>query len=302
LSDKRVKPRKSVDGSAPSKRVIRKKGIIEKIISFPSRIAFEIALFPHNVPLPTPKTSAWLIGGVMHFTHVCIRIGQIRKIPDSDLGWEDMYREGEGESWFDWSVPMSFLLIVASLLNTLYLFTRVKLYRLHNRTEPVSSPHATFVSAQLDFEPLVPPPLTTRLWSVVWHSFSLSWRFLLGMSPPAKKATMGGKTSRVLQLEVWTPGEPGMTLFSVYSPAHAFLWMATTSANWMLMLVIMGIVGAQLHVITHSFEALLKDREIIAAEVMSEYNDQFVYPRVNPIRKDVAVMTHQSEIVNVFDD
>lgn len=29
---------------------------------------------------------------------------------------------------------------------------------------------------------------------------------------------------------------------------------------------------------------------------------QFVYPRINPIRKDVAVMTHQSEIVNVWED
>ena len=38
----------------------------------------------------------------MHFVHLCIRVAQIRKIPDSDLGWEDMYREDEGEDWFDW--------------------------------------------------------------------------------------------------------------------------------------------------------------------------------------------------------
>jgi len=238
----------------------------------------------------------------MHFIHVCIRIGQIRKVPDSDLGWEDMYREGEGESWFDWTVPMSFLLVAASFLNTLYFFTRIRLYRLHNRTDTVSSPHAAFVSAQLDFEPLEPPSFTARLWSAAWYSFSSSWRFLLGISPPAKKATTTGKASRVLQLEVWTPGEPEMTLFSVYSPAHAFLWMATTSANWMLTLVIMGIVGAQLHIMTGSFEALLKDKEIIAAEVMSEYNDKFVYPRVNPVRKDVAVMTHQAEVVDVWNE
>ena len=28
---------------------------------------------------------------------------------------------------------------------------------------------------------------------------------------------------------------------------------------------------------------------------------QFVYPRVNPIRRDVAVMTHESEIVNLWE-
>jgi hypothetical protein len=73
--------------------------------------------------------------------------------------------------------------------------------------------------------------------------------------------------------------------------------------------------------LTRSYEVLVKDKEIIAAEVMHEYNEgvcfiilspvpsivdtgmlQFVYPRVNPIRKDVAVMTHQAETVNVWED
>ena len=29
---------------------------------------------------------------------------------------------------------------------------------------------------------------------------------------------------------------------------------------------------------------------------------QFVYPRINPIRKDVAVMTNQAEIVDIWAD
>lgn len=59
-------------------------------------------MFPHNVPFPSPEKSAWLIGGFMHFLHLCVRISQIRTVPDSDLGWEDMYREDEGRPWFDW--------------------------------------------------------------------------------------------------------------------------------------------------------------------------------------------------------
>lgn len=98
------------------------------------------------------------------------------------------------------------------------------------------------------------------------------------------------------------PGEFELTVFCAYSPAHAFLWMATTSNNWMLMLTLMGIVGMQLHVLVLTYKALIKDKEIIAAEVMYEYNEHFVYPRINPIRKDVAVMTHQSEVVNVWED
>lgn len=44
----------------------------------------------------------------MHFLHLCLRVSQARKVPDSDLGWEDFYREGEGHAWFDWVSILSF--------------------------------------------------------------------------------------------------------------------------------------------------------------------------------------------------
>ncbi|KAJ7774835.1 hypothetical protein B0H16DRAFT_1508632 [Mycena metata] len=289
-------------GTPLRNRVVRKKGIIERITAIPSQVAFHIAIFPANVPLPRHQTSAWIIGGSLHFLHLCVRVSQIRKIPDSDLGWEDMYREGEGHSWFDWTVPMTIVLFTVAVLNAVYLFSRIKLYRLHMRPDPVSSPNAKFVAAQLDFQPLEPPPLSSRIRKSLWYGFSASWRFLLGMRPPTLPTVPAAKTARVQQLEVWTPGELELTLFNVYSPVHVFLWMATGSSNWMLMLFIMGLVGAQANAMTHSYKALIKDKEIIAAEVFNEYNQGFVYPRINPVRKDVAVMTHQSEVVNVWED
>ena len=143
---------------------------------------------------------------------------------------------------------MTLLLIIISILNAFYLFTRTRLYRLHHRTDPVSSPNARFVSADLDFEPLQPPSLFSRLSWGAWSAFCASWRFLLNLSP--KVATSNGsKMSRVQQLEVWVPEELELTLFCLYSPIHAFLWMATTSGNWMLMFLIMGGAGLQ---VSHS--------------------------------------------------
>ncbi|KAJ6547572.1 hypothetical protein B0H19DRAFT_1266485 [Mycena capillaripes] len=280
------------------KGVVRKKGIIERITDIPSQIAFHVAMFPANIPLPKHQTSAWIIGGTLHLLHFSVRVTQIRKIPDSDLGWEDMYHEGEGHSWFDWTVPMTIFLLAVAVLNTIYLFSRIKLYRLHLRPDPVSSPNAKFVAAQLDFQPLEPPPLTSRIIKSLWFGFSTSWRFLLGMKPPVFTPPLPKRTARVQQLEVWTPGELELMLFNVYSPAHVFLWMATGSSNWMLMIFVMGLVGAQANAMTHSYKALLKDKEIIAAEVLHEYNQGFVYPRINPVRRDVAVMTHQSEVLD----
>ncbi|KAF7304893.1 hypothetical protein MKEN_01203600 [Mycena kentingensis (nom. inval.)] len=291
-----------VAGTPLRKGIVRQKSAYERISSLPSQISFQIAMFPANVPLPKPQTSAFIVGGVLHFIHLCVRLNVASKVPDSDLGWEDMYREGEGHSWFDWTVPITLGLIAASVLNALYLFTRVKLYRLHLRPDPVSSPNAKFVAAQLDFQPLAPAPLTRRVLKMLWFGFSTSWRFLLGLQLPVRDPPPPPKVARVQQLEVWTPGEFESMLFNIYSPAQALLWSATGSSNWISTVIIMGFVGGQTAVLTHFFKTLVKDKEIIATEVLNEYNSGFVYPRINPIRKDVAVQTHQSEIVNVWED
>uniref|UniRef100_A0A0W0F965 Uncharacterized protein n=1 Tax=Moniliophthora roreri TaxID=221103 RepID=A0A0W0F965_MONRR len=211
----------SATGTPVRKAVIRKKSFIEKIKSIPSRIAFEIALFPHNVPLPSSKTSAFVLGGLLHFIHLCVRISQSRSMRGPDSEWNNMIRDSEGSSWFDWTVPMTILLLGGSIMNVIYAFTRIRLYRLHRKVEPVTSPNVKYVNADLDFEPLEPPPLMLRV---------------------------------------------------------------------------------QLNVTVAYYTQLVKDKDILAAEVMNEYNEGFVYPRINPIRKDVAIMTHQSEVVNVWED
>ncbi|PPQ93315.1 hypothetical protein CVT25_014444 [Psilocybe cyanescens] len=293
------KSRKSVatgTTTTPRKAIVRKKGIFERIQNMPSAIAFEIALFPQNVPLPTPKTSARIIGGAIHVFHFLILARN-----DNEEGW-DIVSGTNKSSWFDWTTPITLFLVLFSVFTTYNLATRTRSYKFHHRTDPLASPHAKFVVTNLDLEPLARPALGRRIRSNLWYSFLYFWRFLFGMQPPARPTLPKGKTSRVQELEVWEPSEMDLELFSIYSPAHAVLWLAMGSSSWLHSLVIMGIVGLQLNVLTHSYTQLLKDRQILASETMKEYNDGFVYPRINPIRKDVAVMTHQSEIVNVWED
>ncbi|KAF5391451.1 hypothetical protein D9757_001881 [Collybiopsis confluens] len=295
-------PGSSLNGTPTRRAFIKKKGLLERITSFPSQVAFEISQFPNNVPLPSSRTSAFVIGGFLHLLHLCVRVSQYRNSQNGDVEWNDMLRESEGRSWFDWTLPMTFFLISISLANAVYVFTRIKLYRLHRRVEPVNSPNAKFVdSDDLDFDSLEPPSLVARFRGGVWRAFVAFWRFLLGLKPSTTTQPLR-KSSRVQQLEIWTPGDLEMILFNVYSPVHTLLWVATNPSNWIIMLVIMGAVGAQLNAMMLSYKALLKDKEILYAEVMNEYNEGFVYPKINPVRKDVAIMTHQSEIVNVWED
>ena len=111
------KGRKSVGTGtpAPRKAIIRRKGLIERqvwlmsvrlythkksrIQNIPSWIAFEYALFPQNVPLPTPKVSARIVGGTIHFIHFCLLASH-----DHDDGWESLSGV-KNTSWFDWVRP-----------------------------------------------------------------------------------------------------------------------------------------------------------------------------------------------------
>lgn len=227
------------------------------------------------------------------------------------------------------TVPASIILFSAAILNTLYLFTRTRLYQLTLARDPVSSPHAAFVSrpraVRTPSDNGAPRPYSSigsMLWTVLghlWHGFVISVRFLLNLSPPKdRQKVLNGSTDseRIQQLEVWSPSPLESNIFAIYSPVHALLWTAWTSANWMLLFCIMVAVSVQLNMTTRAYEALLKDKAIIAAEVLHEYDEkvrplpdnvehltdslQFVYPRVNPIRKDAAVMTHESEVVDVW--
>ncbi|KDR81620.1 hypothetical protein GALMADRAFT_239679 [Galerina marginata CBS 339.88] len=282
--------------ATPRKAVIRKKGILERISNLPSAIAFEIALFPHNVPLPTPKTSARILGGAIHVIHFFILAFR-----DNEDGW-DSISGSKQNSWFDWTTPITLLLVGSSIFNTYNLCTRTRSYKFHHRPDPLSSPHAKFVVTNLDLVPLERPTFSQRLRTNTWYSFLYFWRFLLGMQPPKRATSPKEKTSRVQELEVWDPSELDLELFSIYSPAHALLWLAMGSSSWVYSVLIMGLVGLQLNVLTHSYTRLIKDKQILSSETMKEYNDVFVYPRINPIRRDVAVMTHQSEVVNVWED
>ena len=95
-------PRHAQRGLWPLANVLTSCFRICRIASLPSDISFWWEVSTAHFELFTPEKTAWVVGGFMHFLHLFIRIVQIRKIPDSDLGWEDMYREDEGEDWFDW--------------------------------------------------------------------------------------------------------------------------------------------------------------------------------------------------------
>jgi len=72
---------------------------------------------------------------------------------------------------------------------------------------------------------------------------------------------VGRKTT----LTIWSPNEFELHLLCVYSPAHALMWMVTSSANWMLMVVIMALLSKQLYVLGEAYYALVSDKQIVTS-------------------------------------
>jgi len=134
--------------------------------------------------------------------------------------------------------PTQILLIGVAVLNSIYLFSRTRVYDLNLQpSNLVNSPNAKFVATVADPPP--PPSLLVRL----CKAFVIFWRFLLNISATTAKNTP--KMSRIQQLEIWHPANFEKELFLVYSPANFLMWTVTNGSNWIWMLMLMPLVWVQ---------------------------------------------------------
>ncbi|KEP53489.1 putative transmembrane protein [Rhizoctonia solani 123E] len=297
---------------AGRKRVVRKKPWRQRILELPIAAyewLWDIVTFS-DMPLPPPETSGRVLGGALHVIHFITRYSILRSYKVEESDWQDMNREihivagfeqEESEPWFSWTTPATIVLLLGSLLNALYLFTAIRTYHLHLRENMVDSPRAKMVhmdmtNAARDMDTQPTRPLVWRVLRGLGTHIASAWRLILGSK--AGKAMGKDAGHNIQQLDMWNPGELELALFSVYSPAHALLWMIFSSHTWFVALILMVAISGQIFVLTRSYEGLIKDRRIIQGEVMHEYNEKFVHPRVMPVRKDACVMTHEAEMVS----
>lgn len=154
------------------------------------------------------------------------------------------------------STLITLVLIGVAFANAAYLFTRTRKYHFMRRQEPLSSPNAKFVSKDWDEADAAPKPLWKRLLRLTWQAFAYSWRFLFNITPSQASTSSSNSfsPSKIQELDVWTPGDLELQLFSLYSPVHAFLWQATNATNWIAMLFSMGLLT-----ITVSISVLQQD-------------------------------------------
>ena len=73
-------------------------------------------------------------------------------------------------------------------------------------------------------------------------------------------------------------------------------------ASWLVTLGVMAMFSAQAYLLAHEYAAHVKDRQVLSAEVLREYDEkvrcvaaypQFVMPRAMPLVRDASTMTDE---------
>lgn len=100
----------------------------------------------------------------------------------------------------------------------------------------------------------------------------------------------------IRQLLMWDPSPYTANLFATFSPAHAVIYTAAALINmgtfsWIVFAFLIFAVSAPVHLILHQYQQLVKDKGVVQAAVLTEYNEKYVYPRATPVVRDQSTQT-----------
>ncbi|TIC40441.1 replication factor-a protein [Wallemia mellicola] len=270
-------PLSSSSATPRKKRFVRKQPLKDRILQWPSNFIFKLWVdwdLAHLIDSPKVAKS---IGFLLHLLSFLAPI-------------------------------LAFTLFVITAINTYTLFTKFRSYRMFMRRDPISSPNARKIQLDLDLDQSREGTpeferkaglsdyivMTTGF---LWKYFILLiWRpFLMLIGVSLSKSENSGRMLRegqaeVYQIDMWDINDGSLALFEVYSPAHALCWIFLNASNWMYLIILMIALWCQIHVMVEKYTMLLKDKLIVQGEVMHEYNETFVHPRVFKATKDFVTI------------
>ncbi|KAL1407776.1 hypothetical protein Q8F55_007210 [Vanrija albida] len=210
---------------------------------------------------------------------------------------------------------VSFFLFALSVANAGWLFTRFRTYDmlLRSGNDPVASPHASPIpspvksggpaeekqeegAAPKDAAPR-DETLTAKCARIALRSLIvfLKWSYhallsAFGFRHPATSAR-GGSNDRIQALRVWDPPDFCLAFFCAFPPATPIIaFLLTTEHPFITPLLHVASTFLLAH-LASSFVQLVKDRMLLSAEVMREYDQRFVYKRVFAHTTDRGVGT-----------
>lgn len=232
------------------------------------------------------------------------------------LAWRR--RQSRYEAWRWLATMMAFSVLIAALANAYQLFTARRRYALWMKptTEKLSSENASLVDLPhaLDEEPHL--SISDRLlkvashvgWSsvaaVVWLLEHVLHRLrqipYLGaiirfLFPPTlsrrhQSSPTESGPSQMHAIDMWTAPEVQLRIFCLYSPLHAITYVYSLTGDGGLSRLVktfamMAVLSGHFLVLVHYFTTMVKDKNLVAGEVMHEYNEKVSYTVQEEVRE-----------------
>ncbi|KAF8541318.1 hypothetical protein BDD12DRAFT_520060 [Trichophaea hybrida] len=192
----------------------------------------------------------------------------------------------------------SWALAAFSVGNAFYCFTRKKRYRMFEQNIEVEPATPSARRVPVDSSPIANSPL----------------RFLGSIIEPfrndAASRAHPDESRDVWEIGVWDPTPLSLHLFALFSPVHVAIYFlslplassrmsgppitgfeSSTSPAAVYFTVIMSeiLLSLQIIFIKSSFIQQQQDHKVIGSQVMHEYDQKYVHPRLNVIKRDVAI-------------
>ncbi|BEI92659.1 uncharacterized protein CcaverHIS019_0502870 [Cutaneotrichosporon cavernicola] len=304
--------RAAVPGGTPKKpRYVRRRPLWKRIVESPGN-ALDTALFhvPTSVEEMLPP-ARWANPLALAFYVVhWLLLAPLRAVkPDAVLKGERGVVDSIGNRWERREAGArsgvagtrvaflyTFLLLVLAGANAAWLFTRYRTYDMQLRSgkDPLRSPHASPVPAPkvrpadgrpeglpaADEAPLqkVARLVGTGLWALIKWAYR-SILGAIGARPPSTITGMARGDS-IQSLRVWDPPEFCLAFFCAMPPGAPLIAYFLTSQHPFLTPLILAVAAAVMSHLAACFTQLIKDRMLLSAEVMREYDQRFVYKRV----------------------
>ncbi|WWC93236.1 hypothetical protein V866_000069 [Kwoniella sp. B9012] len=334
----------SLDQGKMKKRFVRKKPILQRITSIPAAIYDKFAYAsPQSIYDILPDEHlANPISLTIHTIHYLLvypffthrdeydSVLRSRREPSGVTGrWDRWENEGKSQGvgiisgWSRYTLLV--LLLLLSIGNAAYLFTRFRTYdmQLRSGSEPVHSPHASPVPApKIKSQPEQDQDVFASasgkahmgiskgglakyakmtgkaLWFIMKFSFySLLSAFGKPQKDAPRLATSLGSNDKIQSLKVWDPPEFCLALFCAFPPTSPLLTHLLVPLHPLYVPLLHLSTTFLLSQLAQFYSQLVKDRMLLSAEVMREYDQRFVYKRVFANRVDKCVGTNEAETI-----
>ncbi|RUS20250.1 hypothetical protein BC937DRAFT_95596 [Endogone sp. FLAS-F59071] len=270
-------------------RLVRRRPLAERLLSAPADWWLSLAERWESVEWDViGGTLSWPTALMLNGLFVFVRLSRWFEEPSGSTpvlrnsgtrGYDSYMSTKIKPSRFSfWLTLIEVFLLSVSFLNSLYVFTKTRRYTLLEAdiVEPLTSPNARIVRLEHDVSPA---------WAKTFPGNLIHALYCRLLARPSLDRS---SAREIVELNVWDPPIFALKLFCWFSPIQAIILRGLDSENWQYFLPVAALVGAQMSYVVATYRIHLKDKQIIFASVMREYNEKLVNPRLFVRRFDMA--------------